>query len=136
MSFSESDFYKFGAAIDFETDLFSHSSSLYKLLVSDVSCENKLFEVYLSELFSLFCKWDYFLKTNPDFEHYEFSSLSSFWTDFYEELKDAILEGDERSKSHLTKRWETYDYQHKIVDQMLRSNYSDLKEVYLKSPRS
>lgn len=132
MSFSESDFYKMGAAIEFETDLYSHSSLLYELLVGDVSSESMLFDVDLSEVFSLFCKWDYFLKTNPDFEHYEFSSLSSYWTDLYAEFKDVVLDGNDRNTSHLSTRWAPYDYQHKIVDQMLRTNYSELKEEYQK----
>lgn len=129
--FSESDFYKIGTLIDFETELYDSSSTLYKLLVSDALSENMQFEIELCEVFSLFCKWDYFIKTEPNFDHMDFSALSRDWTDLYLEMKDAVLEGDERSVSHLSTCWETYNSQHNAVDQMLRSTYTELKKVYL-----
>lgn len=128
--FSESDFYKIGTAIELETELYEISCPIYKSLTELDYSEEQQYELGLSEAFSTFCKWDYFVQDNPNLYHMDFGALSRSWKDLYHEMKDVILDKEDPNTSWLTERWENYEHWHSSVDTMLRSNYDDLKEKY------
>lgn len=112
----------FAELINLENELYNHT----KYLVNQVSVEDlteiPIIEFRLSELLILKSNLDLFLKINSDYQHYEFTSLISFWEDSFHELKE-VIEDDDSNTSWMIERFDNYSKQHDIVDKMIRSAF-------------
>ncbi|MCS8593108.1 hypothetical protein [Enterococcus faecium] len=119
--------YFVGELINLETDLYIKTENLFKLLSSVSVRKIKLIELHLSEIYSLRNKLDLFIILKPDLQHYELTSLISFWDKTFYEMKK-LTEDDDSNTSWMHSRFKNYESQHKIVDQMFRNYYDSLKD--------
>lgn len=119
--------YFVGELINLETDLYIKTENLFKLLSSVSVRKIKLIELHLSEIYSLRNKLDLFIILKPDLQHYELTSLISFWDKTFYEMKK-ITEDDDSNTIWMHSRFKNYESQHKTVDQMFRNYYDSLKD--------
>ncbi|EGP4927259.1 hypothetical protein VD173_001731 [Enterococcus faecium] len=119
--------YFVGELINLETDLYIKTENLFKLLSSVSVRKIKLIELHLSEIYSLRNKLDLFIILKPDLQHYELTSLISFWDKTFYEMKK-LTEDDDSNTSWMHSRFKNYESQHKTVDQMFRNYYDSLKD--------
>ncbi|EGO2586806.1 hypothetical protein IHC39_002748 [Enterococcus faecalis] len=109
--------------INLETDLYLKTKLLYKEMTTTDISDIPIIDFRLSEIYSLRDKLDLFLKIKFELQHYELTSLISFWDRTFQEMKEIVENGDS-NKSYLVGEFENYQDEHEIVDEMLK-NYSN-----------
>lgn len=119
------DKYEIGELRNLENDLFFKTSLLFDGLNTDDTTSIDLPEFRLSEIFSLKTSLDLFLKVKPDYQHYELTSLLTYWDNAFHEIKSVIKDNDD-NVSWMNSEFNNYKDQHEIVDTMLLRIYEEM----------
>lgn len=114
----------FGEIINLENEMYAQTKLLIEQVLTKNVAEIPIIEFRLSEIFSLKCTLDLYLRINYDYQHYELSSLLTFWEKTFHELKEVIAE-DDSNTSWLHSQFENYSGQHEIVDKMVRAKFTE-----------
>lgn len=114
------DKFKLGVLQGYLVELFDKTNILYNTTSEDPEKQSMIVTVHLAEIFTLRRTADLFLTMNEDLEHYEITSLFSFFDRVYFELKK-VIEKKDTNTSWLYSEFENYKDQHEIVIQMLQS---------------
>lgn len=73
--------------LEFENELYINTKSLIVQVTSTEISEISLISFKLSQIYTLRCNFDLYLKINYQYQHHEFISLISFWDSTFIELK-------------------------------------------------
>lgn len=113
------DKHKVGTLLTYFTDLFDKTKVLYDATSDKPESPSSLAGLYLSEIFTVKENARLYLAINVDLDHYEFSSLFSFFDQAYFEMK-RVIERRDQNTSWMYSEYENYKGQHEIVIRMLR----------------
>lgn len=103
-----------------EAELFNKTKYLYSDLMDAEDKRVPIVDFRLSEIHTLKRSLQLYLSLNEEFNHYEITSLLSFWEKAFIEIKDVVANND-RNTSWLYSSYESYKNQHEIVEEMLSS---------------
>lgn len=120
-------FQKSGVIIELETELFERTYIVYNLLTSQKYSKRYLYTLELSKIYSLYIALKTYLLANEDMSHYEISSLLSYWHEMFIEMESVISDAEGKNTSWLVQRYDSYFYQHEVVDRMIRDLYNSCK---------
>ncbi|MFJ8100265.1 hypothetical protein [Lysinibacillus sp. NPDC096212] len=123
-----SDFYNFGELYEHLHNLYKKTKSLSDEIFNEDVDSIKLVELRLSEIYSLFNTAKLFLSVKGDLNHYEISSLLSFWERAYFQMYLVVRDNDQNT-SWMHSEVENYLGQHAIVESMLDSKIKELKNM-------
>lgn len=118
----DDDKYFNGEFINFETELFNKTKSLVQELMKYSTSEISMIDFRCAEIFSLKNKLELFISIRYEFTHYEVTSLVTYWDSLFHEIKE-VVESDDSNTSWLSSRFDNYQHQHEIVDEMFRSRF-------------
>lgn len=116
-------------------ELYEHLANLHEKtqILCDEIFKNgitsvKLADLRLSEIFSLYNTARLYLSIKEDLQHYEFSSLLTFWNDAYFQIYLVARDSDENT-SWMYGKVQNYLGQYEIVEQMLNTKIQELKDL-------
>lgn len=113
------DKYKISELLGYCIEIFEKTNILYNKTVSNPKNPSPIVCVHLSEIFTLSEKAKLYVALNEELEHYEITSLFSFFDRAYFQLKKVIEDRDQNT-SWLNSEFDNYRGQHEIVVRMLK----------------
>lgn len=111
-----------GEFINFETELFLKTEAFVKELMTKRISEIPIIDFRCAEILSLKNNLALFISIRYELAHYEVTSLTTYWDSLFDEIKN-IVKSDDGNTSWLSSRFENYQSQHEIVDEMFRSRF-------------
>lgn len=102
------------------TDLTKNASRLHSETINNTEKQTPEVSIGINELYSQYTALKLFLSIYREYEHYEISSLISFFEKYYHELKETFINND-RNTSWLISVYDNFNTQSEIVVKMLDS---------------